>query len=275
VKRVLLAACVLAACQSEREPDKLGPGEGFVWPAARTAAVSAAVSAPPPAPIAMPVPAPAPAPAPAPVPAPAPILAPAPVPAPATQVEKKLFFADDFNRADLGPSWRFQGGTWLLKEGAVHSPIAQNKCLWLTKPVPADLSIELEAWSMSPRGDIKLTLFGDGVEHGTGYALIFGGWFNTVSVIARMDEHGSDRKERHDRGVVKPGQRYRFEVKRLGGRIEWFIDGVLYLAYDDPLPLRGPGHEHFALCNWESPVYFDNLKIFALAAKAGAPAPAK
>lgn len=152
----------------------------------------------------------------------------------------------------------------MLRDGAVHSPRARNKCLWLNKPIPADTLLSLEAWSRSTRGDIKFTVFGDGVEHETGYTLIMGGWFNQISIIARMDEHGRDRKERRDPRAVTPGRKYRFEMRRLGGRIEWYVDGRLYLTYDDAAPLRGPGHDRFAFCNWESPLYFDNLKVYAL-----------
>jgi hypothetical protein len=254
MKRIPLLAIALVACNSEPPPDKAGPGEGYVWPgeAPALAAASAARFFR----------------APAPLPRPAPAAAPAPA-----DLEKKLFFQDDFNRAALGPDWSFHGGTWMLKDGAVHSPFAQNKCLWLKRPIPADCVIEMEAWSTTPRGDLKFTVFGDGVEHETGYTLIFGGWFNSISVIARMDEHGADRKERHHRGAVVPGKRHRFEMRRVGARIDWYVDGSLYLTYDDPAPLRGPGHDRFAFCNWESQVYFDNLRIYDLAEKKASAAP--
>jgi hypothetical protein len=256
----LLALLPLAACNSEREPEKAGPGEGFVWPGSAVAQAPAPMPMPPPQPLPRPPPPPPPAATPSPPPAPSLI-----------NVEKKLVYSDNFDRADLGADWQFQGGNWMIKEGTVHSTMAQNKCLWLKRPIPADAVVELEAWSMSPRGDIKFTVFGDGVEHETGYTLILGGWVNSISIIARMDEHGADRKERHDRGVVVPGKHYRFEMRRLGGRIEWFVDGALYLTYDDASPLRGPGHDHFAFCNWESPLFFDNLKIYALSPKGAAP----
>jgi hypothetical protein len=199
--------------------------------------------------------------------------APAPPAALTPGLDKKLVFSDDFERKELGPNWSFSGGAWSIQEGRIHTTRALNKCLWLTKPIPADAVIEMDAWSMIPRGDIKFTVFGDGVEHETGYTLILGGWFNSISIIARMDEHGADRKERHDKGVVIPGRKYHFEMRRLGGRIDWLVDGQLYLTYDDPAPLRGPGHDRFAFCNWESPLYFDNLKIHELAPKkAAAPA---
>jgi hypothetical protein len=247
MKRVLILAFFAVACNSEREPPKQGPGEGFDWPGTPAATPAAPQST---------------APARA---------APAPVARALEDYEKKLVFADSFDRPALGPDWQFQGGTWLIQEGAVHSPKALNKCLWLTRPIPADVVLEMEAWSMSPRGDIKITVFGDGVEHETGYTMVLGGWFNSISIIARMDEHGADRKERQDKGVVVPGKRFKFELRRLGNRIDWLVDGRPYLSFDDPSPLRGPGHDRFAFCNWECPLYFDNFKVWALTEKAQAP----
>jgi hypothetical protein len=247
MRRVLILACFSLACNSEREPPKPGPGEGFDWPGTQaTSSAPARSSASARAAI-------------------------APAARSLDAFEKKLFFADSFDRPTLGPDWQFHGGTWLIQGGAVHSPRALNKCLWLTRPIPADVIIEMEAWSMSPRGDIKFVVFGDGVEHETGYTMVLGGWFNSISIIARMDEHGADRKERHDKNVVVPGKHYQFEFRRLAGRIDWLVDGQLYLSFDDPAPLRGPGHDRFAFCNWECPLYFDNLKIWALTEKPKAP----
>ena len=278
---VLLVA--VAACNSERMPEKRGPGEGFAWPTESAPATSLSPSEPP-SPSTSPVQPPS-SPA-APTPAPATTPAALPTPAPATDLhlgrpieltaaQKKLVFQDDFNRAQLGPDYKFQGGDWQIKDDAVHSTKALNKCLWLQKPLPADAVVELEAASMSPRGDVKFTVFADGAEHETGYTLILGGWFNTISVIARSDEHGADRKERQHKGAVTPGRRHKFEMRRIGGRIDWFVDGAAYLSYDDPKPFRGAGHDRFAFCNWESPVFFDNLRVYEITAPAAvAPTPA-
>jgi hypothetical protein len=45
------------------------------------------------------------------------------------------------------------------------------------------------------------------------------------------------------------------------------------LDFYDPEPLRGEGHDRFAFNNWESQLYFDNLRIRPLADEAaGQPA---
>ena len=40
----------------------------------------------------------------------------------------------------------------------------------------------------------------------------------------------------------------------------------MFLAADDPQPLCGPGHDHFAVNNWAVPIHIDDLSIVLLAA---------
>jgi hypothetical protein len=43
----------------------------------------------------------------------------------------------------------------------------------------------------------------------------------------------------------------------------WVDDAVL-LEMVDPEPLGGRGHDHFGFNNWQSELWFDNLKITPL-----------
>jgi hypothetical protein len=130
--------------------------------------------------------------------------------------------------------------------------------------------VTFDVRSDSPDGDIKFELFGDGHSFArqasytaTGYVLIFGGWRNSLNVIARMDEHAPDRQVR--RGpVVVPERNYRMKAERRGTKLQWFVDDQLMLEFNDNEPLQGRGHEYFAFNNWETPLYFDNLTITPL-----------
>ena len=97
----------------------------------------------------------------------------------------------------------------------------------------------------------------------TSYVVIFGGWRNTLDVLARMDEHATDRVAHPSRRVV-PGQTYHFKIERRGAKLTVFVDGSLLLQLDDPAPLEGRGHDHFGFNDWDAPVCFDNLKIMPL-----------
>jgi hypothetical protein len=179
-------------------------------------------------------------------------------------------FADDFERADVGAAWRSTGAPFTIQNGELVVSNAKNHPLWLTTPIPRDAVIELDAWSASDVGDIKLEAWGDGKSFAkeasytaTSYVFIFGGWHNTISAIARMNEHGADRKQRSDMRVVK-GKKYHFRIERRDGHIDWKVDGQPFLSFDDPKPLDGPDHAYLGFNDWEAELHFDNLKITPL-----------
>jgi hypothetical protein len=178
-------------------------------------------------------------------------------------------FADSFDRAELGPDWRDTGGGYRIVEGQLVAGGAYNHPAWLRKRLPRDVSIELDATSRSPAGDIKIELFGDGESFdpdrgayvSTGYMLIFGGWNNSLSVICRNNEHDEGRKAARSDRRVEPGRRYHWSIVRKGGTIDWKIDGAPFLSWTDPDPLAGSGHDYLAVNDWEAEVRFDNLVI--------------
>jgi hypothetical protein len=187
-------------------------------------------------------------------------------------------FFDGFERAPgtppaalgmLGPAWRDTGGDYRIIDGRLAARGAYNHPAWLRKRLPRDVTIELDVQSKSDAGDIKVELFGDGESFdpdrggyvSTGYVLIFGGWRNSLSVICRNNEHDEGRKASRADRRVEIGRTYHFAITRKDGRIDWRVDGEPFLAWTDPQPLAGPGHEYFAVNDWEAEVYFDNLSI--------------
>jgi hypothetical protein len=187
-------------------------------------------------------------------------------------------FTDDFDRDELGDGYWAGGGFWRLANHQLLSPGAKNNPLWLRAALPADVQVEFDARSESPEGDVKCEIFGNGYDHASGYILIFGGWNNTISVIARLNEHGVPvtpalpdpipnggevRVERRDLRV-EPGRTYHWTVRRQGGTLAWLLDGQPAMEIVDPHPLRGPGNDRFAFSTWDVDVFYDNLKITPL-----------
>jgi farnesoic acid O-methyltransferase len=178
----------------------------------------------------------------------------------------------DFD-AGLGDVFYATGDGYRGERGALSAHGAHNHPLWLRKKLPRDVRIDLDAWSTEPHGDLKVEVFGDGHSFdpdggrytATGYEVIFGGWFNSRSIIARLDEHGADMAARTEPRVV-PGRRYHWRIERRGKTITWFIDDLAtpFLRYEDPRPLDGAGHEYFGFNNWETDTWFDNLVIAPL-----------
>ena len=176
-------------------------------------------------------------------------------------------FKDDFERQTIGDHWNNTGGPYELRGGMLHVQGAQNKPLWLRRVLPKNVRIEFDVRSDTPDGDIKIEIFGDGVSRAestsytaTSYVVIFGGWNNSLNVLARMDEHANDRVVGPVNKVI-PGHTYRMKVERRGNTITAWVDNHELLKMVDPVPLSGRGHDHFAFNNWRSDLWFDDLSI--------------
>lgn len=184
-------------------------------------------------------------------------------------------YRDDFDRAALGPDWKAtdEGGTaFRIVGGELVVSGGENHPLWLRRPLPRDVKIDFDCFSNDDAGDIKVEVFGDGKSFSTdrvgaytstSYNLIFGGWHNQLSTLARLHEHGEGRLTRSDVRVEK-SRHYHFTITRKGNHLEWLIDGQPFFAFDDPEPLAGPGHDHFAFTDWQAELHFDNLRISPL-----------
>lgn len=183
---------------------------------------------------------------------------------------------------DLGPNWhQAQTNAWHIENGRLCGKRAQNHGVWMTKVLPVNARIEFDAIADTNEGDLKAEVWGDGQSHATAmsytnatsYLTILGGWKNKYHVLARINEHGNDRKQivvdpESDDPKEKPvvaGQIYHFKIERTDGKtVRWSVNGLDYLNYDDPSPLVGMGHDHFGFNDWEVPVCFDNVKVVPL-----------
>ena len=182
-------------------------------------------------------------------------------------------FSDNFDRALLGADWLDTSHVAKIKDGKLNLVHAYNHPVWLRRKLPRDVQIDFDAVSRSPAGDLKVEIYGDGASFDpdkgrydpTSYLIVFGGWNNSRSIIGRLGEHDEAVKAAYDRvgsePLVLPGQSYHFTIIRRGGTIDWKLNGAPYLSWTDPQPLEGPGHEFFAINDWEADVSFDNLMI--------------
>ncbi len=179
-------------------------------------------------------------------------------------------FSDDFERSQLGTGYNKTGGNWRIEGGKLRVQGAKNHPLWLLRTLPRHVRVQFDVRSESPDGDIKVEVFGDGASYAqhdsytaTSYVIVFGGWNNSRNVLARMDEHGDDRVVGKSR-KVELGKTYRFRIERIGGTLTVWVDEDVLLEMEDPEPLGGRGHDHFGFNNWQSDLWFDNLKVTPL-----------
>ncbi len=199
-----------------------------------------------------------------------------------------LPFRDDYSSpSTVAEKYWSTGGLWrTTPDGWLLSPGVKNNPLWLLANLPNDVAVEFDVKSMSPEGDIKVEIFGDGSDHASGYVLIHGGWNNSISIIARLDEHAprfeavtqgnpdpvaagiykNDTRVRVEANPfrVEQGRSYHWRVERRGKVLSWFIDGAPFMRFEDPLPLTGKGHDRFGFSSWEAQLFFDNLTVTAL-----------
>ena len=186
--------------------------------------------------------------------------------------EKKsvLIFEDTFERAEIGKNYEVQGGDWRIENGKLKSGTAKNRNLVLKSvDLPQDGIIELTMKSHSDAVDVKFNLWGDGKihDHGDGYTFILGGWNNRISVISKLHEHEKKRSEKRDAKLEKE-KLYKIRVERISNKISWFVNGGLFLEYNDETPLKvSEGFSKLSFANWKSDVEFDDLKIYALEEK--------
>jgi hypothetical protein len=178
---------------------------------------------------------------------------------------------DDFERAEIGSDYvATADGAYQIVGGSLRVAGAYNHPLWLRKKLPPEAVIELDVWSDSPQGDIKIEIYGDGVTHAkdkgaytsSGYVLIHGGWSNSKSILARGNEHGTALVERTQPRVER-GRRYHWKIVRSGGSIDWFVDDMTtpFLSLRETDPLAGPDHLYLGFNDWEAELGFDNLVI--------------
>jgi hypothetical protein len=186
------------------------------------------------------------------------------------------------DRGNLGPNWvQIKTSAWRVENGKLCVQNAHNHPIWLNRTLPVNARIEFDVTGYTDDGDLKAEVWGDGTSYATGtsytnatsYLAILGGWKNSMHVLARLNEHGTDRKEiRVDKDSDDPrqrpaqkGQTYHVKIERNDGKtVRWSVDGVDFVLWNDPAPLAGQGHDHFGFNEWEAKVCFDNVKVTPL-----------
>jgi hypothetical protein len=184
----------------------------------------------------------------------------------------------------LGPDWTpAQTDAWRIENGRLCGQMAHNHGVWLNRVLRVNARVEFDGIAMTDEGDLKTEVWGDGQSaarsrsyvDATSYLAILGGWHNRYHVLARINEHGTDRKEikvdptgRQDDPTTKPvvrGQVYHFKVERTDGHtVKWSVDGLDYASWNDPNPLAGAGHDHFGFNEWEVKTCYDNVRVTPL-----------
>ncbi len=222
-----------------------------------------------------------------------------------------LPYSDDFTApGTVSAHYHSLGGFPRVVNGELLSPGTKNNPLWLKATLPDNVLVEFDAHAPSQDGEIRVELFGNGVDHLSGYELVYAPW-NAVGVqgrlpatLVRLDENAPTLQRWQEKarlagasslaavgygknsGVrvegppvsIEPGRVYRMRVERRGDTLRWWVDGQRIVEFRDPFPLRGPWHDRVGLSSSEGDVYYDNFRVTPLdsasfAAEAPVPAP--
>ena len=185
---------------------------------------------------------------------------------------------------DLGPDWIVaQPGIWHIESGRLCGEHAQQPrrlaqaraSRQRAHRVRRDRRVARrrpQGRVLGRRRDSSATALS--YTNATSYLTIFGGWHNKFHVLARLNEHGDDRKEitvdqtpttrarsRSTAGAELPlqGRAGRRQDRRSGGST-----ATRCFRGPTPTPLAGAGHDHFGFNDWDVKVCFDNVKVVPL-----------
>lgn len=231
----------------------------------------------------------------------------------AAPVTAQVPWSDDFSDGNkLAQHYWSPGGQWRIVNGELLEPGVKSNPLWLQATLPHDVAVDVDVRALGPEADMRVEIFGSGVECGSGYQLIHGAINNGFSAISRfgyagtptlqerlsearkkgssasnLDQLAKEGLFRPNHGVrldvnaprVEVNRKYHYRVERVGAELRWYIDGVLVGQFVDPYPLEGRGNDRVGLSGWEASVMFDNLVVtpissFGAAAPPPAPVPA-
>ena len=102
----------------------------------------------------------------------------------------KLVYSEDFEGSGMPSDWSTKSPVWKVAQGKLTGARAENEGVWLSHPLPEQVRVTFDVSSASSDGDIKFEIFNDGKTHQSGYIGIFGGWKNSLNIIARLNEIG-------------------------------------------------------------------------------------
>ena len=179
-------------------------------------------------------------------------------------------FTDDFERAELGADWNATSDAYRIADGKLTVSNAHNHPAWLRAPAAPRRRRRGRRPVEEPRGRHqaravrrrRIVRSRQGALHLVGLR----------ADLRRLEQlavghlpAGGARRRPQGRRAATPASsrtgRYHFTITRQGGALDWTIDGRPFLAWTDPEPLAGAGHEYLAVDDWEATLTFDNLQI--------------
>jgi len=186
-------------------------------------------------------------------------------------------WSDDFNRVDLGESWKPRIGQWSLEGGALKGVFARDRSVpfeFFTadvilqgRPLPETVEIRYESWSPDEIGSEAKLLNDDGTRgviaalYGTPHPALQ----SKAAVLFVMTEANSfDTVAVNERFSFKPQDHHKVRIVRQPEGVTAFVDGeqVVSAAVGTRPESREPKLHLVGTFGKEGTlVFFDNLEI--------------
>jgi hypothetical protein len=168
-------------------------------------------------------------------------------------VNWKLVWADDFDRATLGPRWQAAQGSWTLDHQVAHA--TGVAFLAYAERIAAPVRVEYEARSPAVAGDISAFWLDQPSDFSSGVLFGFGANGNTINKLMVAGEQVAQAEG----PLVQPGKWHHVIAQVLpGGRAELIVDGQVSLDQGIvPGAAKYPG-----IYAWDAPGDFRQVRLF-------------
>ena len=198
------------------------------------------------------------------------------LPTPGMRVQDYTFYSAPID-------WRRASGYWEITSRWICRPewswfggvSHQAATVWCKKQIFGDQVIDLHAAVMMSygvqreglpsgyrrRGDLNLSICGDGQTLSSGYTLMFGGFDNTRTCLWRGNRIVAERADRlYPSAKTRKLHNSWFNLRmvKAGGVVRALLDGEEILVYEDPQPLAGG---HAAVWTWDAGIMIPRVRI--------------
>ncbi|MDB4664477.1 hypothetical protein OAE63_00605 [bacterium] len=180
-----------------------------------------------------------------------------------------LVFQDDFNRKDLGDTWKIIDGKWSVADGTLIG----SGTLISTKGIPSDNTacfqrLKFEALTTSPANsrvsDLSSFIHCEYKANirepwkSGGYLFQFGGRNNTITQLSRDGESFRISSE----AKIIPGHKHKIVIENDRGELRCFVDGNAVFVEREKTSLVGKSQNHIGFYFY-TPAKIRRVRVYA------------
>ena len=203
--------------------------------------------------------------------------------------QKKLLFADDFNKDSLSSNWIIEttpvkGSSVSVQKGKLILDTENGVTIWYKEKITGNFEIEYtrtvimdsgrndrlsdlnQFWMVTDPQNKLFTHKGGFKEYDSlqMYYVGMGGNYNTTTRMRRYDGKGELKivgEYKDSSHLLKPNMPYQIRIRFIKGSSQFFVNGELFFEFTDPAPFT---EGWFAIRSTKSRQVIDDVKIWKL-----------